>query len=275
MLLLFYGLISSLRYWARFKLLPLYLIASAALLWQQSVIDWTLLGHVASDFIPTPLQQDNVAAELLPWLTQLFTEQILPGVGNTLLVTQMALALTGLLALALFPIISAQFTPLPARLAGHGLLVVLRSTPELIIAFACLLLWGPSMLPAVVALAIHNGAIVGHLLGCHSNEVPLRIDSPRGMNRYGFEILPRIYGQFLAFLCYRWEVIMRESAILGILGIHTLGFYIDSAFESFRLDVAALLILVTACMNIGVDQLSRWLRHRLHLQNSPVARTPC
>jgi phosphonate transport system permease protein len=38
-----------------------------------------------------------------------------------------------------------------------------------------------------------------------------------------------VYGQFLALLFYRWEVILRETAILGILGIQTLGFYVDSA----------------------------------------------
>ena len=31
------------------------------------------------------------------------------------------------------------------------------------------------------------------------------------------------------FLFYRWEIILRESAILGILGVYTLGFYVDSA----------------------------------------------
>jgi phosphonate transport system permease protein len=51
---------------------------------------------------------------------------------------------------------------------------------------------------------------------------------------------------------YRWEVILRESAILGLLGAATLGFYIDSAFEEIRFDRAVLLIIVTALLNIGV-----------------------
>jgi hypothetical protein len=46
-------------------------------------------------------------------------------------------------------------------------------------------------------------------------------------DRYLYEVLPHIYGQFLAFLFYRWEIMMRESATLGILGIYTLGFFID------------------------------------------------
>jgi phosphonate transport system permease protein len=125
--------------------------------------------------------------------------------------------------------------------------------------------------PAVVALAIHNAGIIGHLIGRRSNEIQLRSDAPNSrVERYGYEILPRVYGPFLAFLFYRWEIIMRETAILGILGITTLGFYVDSAMEALRFDVAFVLILVTAALNIGVDALARYLRRRLRLRTSPV-----
>ncbi|NIR58232.1 MAG: hypothetical protein GWO02_01265 [Gammaproteobacteria bacterium] len=145
----------------------------------------------------------------------------------------------------------------------------MRSTPEYILAYVFLQLWGPSMLPAIVALALHNGAIIGHLVGRYSEAVPERLDQPRGINLYAYEIVPRVYGQFLAFLFYRWEVIMRETAILGILGIHTLGFYIDSAIADIRLDRALFLILITALLNIGIDVTSRAVRARLRLTTTP------
>ena len=94
----------------------------------------------------------------------------------------------------------------------------------------------------------------------------LRPDSPEGINLYTYEVVPRIYRQFLAFLFYRWEVIMRETAILGILGIATIGFYIDSAFADLRYDKALLLIIITAVLNLGIDVLSRTIRSRLRLQ---------
>ena len=125
------------------------------------------------------------------------------------------------------------------------------------------------MLPAMLALSLHNGAIIGHLVGRHSNELERRPDAPRGVDLYFYEVTPRVYGQFLAFLFYRWEVIMRETAILGILGIHTLGFYIDSALSEIRFDRAAMLILITALLNIGVDACSRRIRSRLRLRLSP------
>jgi phosphonate transport system permease protein len=128
------------------------------------------------------------------------------------------------------------------------------------------------MLPAVLALALHNGAIIGHLIGRYSNELTLRQDSNNGfINRYAYEAVPRMYGQFLAYMFYRWEIILRETAILGILGIATLGFYIDSAIQDIRLDRAMVLILITASLNIGIDMISRTIRRRLRL----TARIDC
>tara|TARA_Y100001934_G_C11791307_1_gene512829 strand:- start:221 stop:499 length:279 start_codon:yes stop_codon:yes gene_type:complete len=88
------------------------------------------------------------------------------------------------------------------------------------------------------------------------------------MNLYCYETLPRVYPQFLAFLFYRWEVIFRETAILGILGVKTLGFFVDSAFADIRFDRAILLIIITALLNIVIDILSRSIRSRLRLQTS-------
>ena len=81
-----------------------------------------------------------------------------------------------------------------------------------------------------------------------------------------------MYRPMLALLFYRWEVIMRETAILGILGITTLGFYIDSAFAELRFDRALLLILFTALLNIAVDAASRAIRAGLRLQTSLTVR---
>ena len=188
---------------------------------------------------------------------------------NTIILSQISLIATGFIALLLFPWISSLFFNKAGIFTGHSVLVVMRSTPEYLLAFIGLLIFGPSMLPGILALALHNGAIVAHLIGLYSQALVLRDDASTGINRYFFEVLPRVYRQFLAFLLYRWEVIMRETAILGILGIPTLGFYIDSAFEEIRFDRALLLILVAALLNIVIDQIATWSRTRLHIHQRP------
>ncbi len=269
LLLLFYALIASLRWWARPRLLPLYLLVSPFLLGTGLPITWSNVSRFfTEDIVPAPLRHGEGLDGLLPWLGELLVHQALPGIWQTLLLTQIALVLTGVLAMALFPLISRHFTGRLGGTLGHGLLVVMRSTPEYLLAFILLQLWGPSMLPAVVALALHNGGIIGHLVGRRSNEVQLRQDAPGGMNRYAYEVAPRVYGPFLALLFYRWEIIMRETAILGILGIATLGFHVDSAIQELRFDRAMVLIVITALLNIGVDILARRLRAHLRLSHT-------
>ncbi len=198
-------------------------------------------------------------------------DEIIVGVFNTILLTQISLVLTAILALIAFPFISKRFIKNRfARVLSHIFLVVLRSTPEYILAYLFLQMFGPSMLPAALALMLHNGgAIISFLIGQQVNEIDLRPNVTKKRNElYLFEILPRIYSQFLAFLFYRWEIIMRESAILGILGVATLGFYIDSAIADFRLDKMMILLVVTALLNILIDIISRKSRNYLKIEKS-------
>ena len=54
----------------------------------------------------------------------------------------------------------------------------------------------------------------------------------------------------MAYMLYRWEVILRESAIFGILGVRTLGYNVDAAISELRLDVAFFLLLAVAALSM-------------------------
>ncbi|WP_198650455.1 PhnE/PtxC family ABC transporter permease [Saccharospirillum mangrovi] len=263
-------LIATLPLWCRRRALPVFLIGSLFWLPPVTTINPALMTRfLTHDIVPAPLRNGH-PEEFIPWLHQLWSDQIAPGVGNTLVLSMLALVLMGVIGLISFPAVSTLFGNRVSRLAGHGVLVVLRSLPEYLLAFMALMLLGPSMLPAVLALGLHNGAIVGHLVGQYSNTLTLRLDAARGLNRYFFEVLPRQYRLFLAFTLYRFETVIRETAILGMLGIPTLGFFIDSAFSEFRFDRAMVLLIATALLNIGVDAAARSLRQRLHLKQQLV-----
>ena len=270
LLILFYLLIAGIKYWVRPKLLPFYLIISPFIIANNSSISFdNVQRFFTHDIIPYPIRHEEGLGELWLWFSDLFINEALPGIINSLVLTQLALILTGFITLLWFPLISRLFFARFGLGIGHLFLVIMRSTPEYILAFILLTLWGPSMLPAVVALALHNGAIIAHLMGRYSDALTLRQDAVKGLNRYAYEVVPRIYAQFLAFLFYRWEIILRETGILGILGIATLGFYIDSAIQDIRLDRAMVLIAITAILNVGIDKLSRYIRSHLKLSIHP------
>ena len=281
-LYLFYLLIASLKYWLKPKLVLYYVSAAFLLLAKNISFSWSnFTRFLTYDILPWPMRRDGFlngtnevafpGKQVWEWLMEIFYSEALTGIWNTFVLTQIILAVTGIFTLVIFASVSHHFTKTLMRRFSKALLIIMRTTPEYILAYFFIQMWGPSMLPAIVTISLHNGAILAYLTGKNADLIKLRMDSPiKKLNRYSFEVLPRIYGQFLAFLFYRWEVMMRESAILGILGIYTLGFFIDSAIAENRSDRAIFLILITAILNILIDLISQIIRRRLKVSTKLV-----
>ena len=286
----FYLLIISLKYWARTKYIAIPLIAAWLITsWETSFSLVNITRFLTYDILPWPMRESGyydgthvIEFHVVPtiiWLKDILCNQALPGLWVTLLLTQVALVGSGIFTLISFGFASKHLTGPFQRSSSHLILIILRTTPEYILAYIMLQLWGPSMLPAILALSLHNGAILAYLSAKNVDGITLPFDTTgKKFSRYLFELLPRMYGQFIAFLFYRWEVIMRESAILGILGLHTLGFYIDSAMNVDHLDTALVLIMVTALANMAIDSLSQNVRRNVRLSaNITVSKwqSPC
>ena len=264
---LFLLLIASVRFWLKLRLLPVYLLLAVLALPEMPAVNASFIWQFFSqDIWPKPLQNGDLVGTW-QWVSQVSVNEVWPALWQTIAITQAALVLSGVLALMLYPFASRALVGRWSVL-GRFKLLVLRSVPELMLAYVFMLLFGPSALPAILALALHNGGLIAFLLANNSEESASRqrLDGPQGLMRFFYSDLPQRYPAFLAFLFYRWEVILRESAMMGVLGIATLGFYVDSAFEEIRFDKAFFLILVAALLNIFVDGLSRWLRARAGLK---------
>ena len=260
-------LIGSVRLWFYKKLLPAYLLGAVFLLPETPPVNASFVWQFfTQDLWPNPLLNGDLPGAI-SWYGNVLADEVGPALIQTIAITQAALVLSGVMALAWYPFASRW---LVGRYywVGRFKLLVLRSVPELMLAYLFMLLFGPSALPAIFALALHNGGLIAFLLANHSQDASSqqRLDSPSGLARYFYQDLPQRYPAFLALLFYRWEVIMRESAMMGVLGIATLGFYVDSAFEEIRFDKAFFLILVAAALNVIVDSLSRRLRRAAGLK---------
>lgn len=272
-LLLTYLLVITLPLWLRRPLLPIYALIAIVYVWAIPRLETSGIGLwilITQDIVPAPLRNGPITDPATwqmfwLWAWRLIGQQMLPGIGATLVLSLFSILLTGLIAILAFPLIVRAMTGWAGSAIGHAVLVVLRSTPEYILVFIGVQALGPSMLPAVLALALHNGAIVAHLLGRQASHLipTLRIDRPSGLNLYAYELVPRLSGPFFAYVLYRGEIIVRESMILGILGIATLGFFIDSAISELRLDRALILIIGMIITTALIDSASRWIRQRL------------
>ncbi|WP_065187402.1 PhnE/PtxC family ABC transporter permease [Shewanella woodyi] len=268
LLILFIALIGSIAFWCRPRLIIIYLVLALLTLPSMPSIDASLIWRFLSqDILPpalqgvTDLSQLDLSRvnELIHWGKSVFFEQAIPGMLVTLLLALSALAMSHLVSVILsafaFKRLTGKFISVVIKL----LLLILRSIPEYIFAFIFMLLLGPSMLPAMLALALHNGALIAFLTIKQSDNVVNSSVYNGRIDGYCYDILPKIYPNLMGLLFYRFEVILRETAIFGMLGVATLGFYIDSGFSEIRYSTALLLMACTALLNILVDMISRQL----------------
>lgn len=245
-----------------------------------------LARFLRTDARPAPLQEGGSASELFAWAGELWRGGAGAATANTLAIAVVAIVLAGLWGgvLALFgarDLASADpFAPLgvgrrrgwrtvvahAARLAG----VLARATPEYVLAFLLLALFGANAWPAILALALHNAGILGRL-GAEAVEDlerrPLRALTQLGAGRAALlvaGVLPLVFGRFLLYLLYRFETCLREATVLGMLGIASLGAAVEEARARQRYDELLFLLLVAAALVVAVDLASqvarRWLR---------------
>ena len=273
-MLIYVALIASVRLWMRPALAPLWLAASLAVLatvHHPPMAEGALLRFLTHDIVPAPIRNGDWAG-LWPWLAMLMRQMILPGIAATIVVAQIALVVTGLVAIATMGLTVTRIAGRAGAMLGHLGLVVLRSFPEYMLAYLFMQAFGPSMLPAILALGLHNGAIIGHLLGRQAAGLTLRPDAPTGLTLWAWEYVPRLFGNFVALVLYRWEIILRETAIMGILGVATLGFYLDDTLSQLRMDRAVVILIATGLLSAAVDALSQWLRRMQGARSGPQIR---
>jgi phosphonate transport system permease protein len=151
-------------------------------------------------------------------------------------------------------------------LASRLVLLVSRAIPAPIWALVFLFVLFPGILPGALALGVHNFGILGRLMA-ESNEnledQPVRALRSLGasslqMVLYG--ILPQNGPRFLAYILYRWEVCLRETVIIGLVGAGGLGRLLTEQISSF--DYGGVLITLGAFVGLtfGVDLVSSRMR---------------
>ncbi len=148
----------------------------------------------------------------------------------------------------------------------RGVYVLTRSVPELVWALIVVFVFSPGILAGAIALAIHNFGVLGRLGAEIVEDIdPAPVDALRtsGAGRvqlllYG--VLPQVLPQFVTFLLYRWEVIIRTSVVVGLVAASGLGYQLNLDLAFFRYTDVALLLIVYVLLVWFADILSIGLR---------------
>jgi phosphonate transport system permease protein len=156
-----------------------------------------------------------------------------------------------------------------AHLLARGLLLLLRAVPAPIWALAFLFVLFPGILPGALALAAYTGGVLGRLMAEVVENLdprPLAALRAQGASRaqiFLYGVLPAALPRYVAYLLYRWEVCIRATAMVGVVGAGGLGRLLTEALSSFDYPVVTTVLLAYLALAWTVDVLSAAVRRDL------------
>ena len=211
-----------------------------------------------------------------------FIELLLQATLQTLAIATAGMALALLLAVPASLLASRALSLSAASRAGHpsfggpllrwpvrGLLIFLRSVPEIVWALLFVRAVGLGPTAGVLAIAITYSGMLGKVYAEIFESVDqrpahalLRSGSGR-LAAFCYGILPNVAAELLSYTVYRWECAIRASVVMGFVGAGGLGQQMDLSLRMFAGGEVASLLLTFLVLVLLADQLSRLLRWRL------------
>jgi len=149
------------------------------------------------------------------------------------------------------------------------LLVATRSVNSLVWALLFSAVFGPGALAGLLAIGFHSIGFVGKLLAEALEETPrgpieaLRATGAPAASVFSKGYWPCVEPSFWAIALFRWDINIRESAVLGLVGGGGIGMTLDAALSNLYWDQVGLILLVIFGVVIVTEIVTSAIRKRL------------
>lgn len=147
--------------------------------------------------------------------------------------------------------------------------MTLRAIPSPIWALVALFVLLPGILPGALALGVYTAGVLGRLMAEGVENLDrrpleaLRALGASGAQVYAYGVLPAAAPRFAGYGCYRWEVTMRDTVVVGVVGAGGLGMLLQTQLALFDYGGAVTTIGSLLALTALVDLLSTRLRRGL------------
>ena len=158
---------------------------------------------------------------------------------------------------------------LAVYLADRGILSVVRAIPDLLYALSFVAAVSIGPLAGILALVFFNIGVVAKLLsetvdGVDTGPVEAtRAAGATGMQTTRWAVLPQVLPNYVAYSLYTFELNIRASTVIGIVGAGGIGTLLNTQRRFFQYDNLAVIIVELFVLVFVIEMISIWLRRRL------------
>lgn len=225
--------------------------------WQLVVVVPSFVSYIAANFFPPSI--DNV---------QVYTRTVLETVAFAIVSTYISAILSFIFGL----LMAEEITPYPiVRISARFVMTFLRTIPVVIWASIMVFIFGIGSMVGLIALILSTTGFLSRSYAESINEIaakklePLRASGVRTPQLIIHGLLPEFAPAWINWTLFTFEISIRASAILGMVGAGGMGVLIQTHLNLRNFNEVATLILLLIAIVLFAEFLSGTIRKRLFL----------
>lgn len=221
-------------------------------------------------FYDAPEQMADLFRRMWPPDAKIYPETVHGALMETLHIATLGTVVTVLLALPVGVMAATNITR--SRVLNHVarlILVSSRSVNTLVWALLFVAVFGPGALAGTVAIAFRSIGFVGKLFAEALEEAapgPIEALTAAGappMSVFTKGYWPQVQPAFWSIMLFRWDINVRESAVLGLVGAGGIGMVLDDAMNLFRWTQVATVLLTIFAVVVAAEIAVNHIRKRI------------
>lgn len=195
-------------------------------------------------------------------------EEIVKGSAETLRIAILGTLGAVFLSVPLGILASETMAPATLHRSIRTTLALIRAIPLILVAMLMVGAVGLGPLPGIIAVAFHATGMLAKFYAEAIDGVsraPIAALESAGAGpllQLRYAIWPQMAPVAARDTIFRFELNLRESLILGIVGAGGIGFYIQTYVRSFQYDKAASVTLAVIVMVVAIEAINVALRRR-------------
>ncbi|NYT23806.1 phosphonate ABC transporter, permease protein PhnE [Alcaligenaceae bacterium] len=235
--------------------------------WAFQVMTGNMIWAFVTD---APAQAADIGSRMMPpdWA---YIDELLWPLWETLNIATLGTLLGALIATPVAVLAAGNTTPsrVFARPVALFIIVASRSINSLIWALLLVAIVGPGVLAGVIAIALRSIGFIGKLLyeaieEVDAGQVEAITATGAGTGQImAWGILPQVAPALTGITVFRWDINIRESTVLGLVGAGGIGMKLESALSTLAWPKVSTLLLAIFATVLISEWVTAKVRERL------------
>lgn len=247
----------------RLRRFSLQLVSVMVVVWSAASLDiyWPFV-------LDAPAQVLDLGLRMLPPDISFFDDIIAPMI-ETINIATLGTILAAFLSIPVALMAAQNTTRNQTTLwLARVIVVTSRSVNELVWAIIFTVIFGPGPLAGVIAIAIRSIGFTSKLIAEGIEEIDrgqVEAITATGATQskiltYG--IIPQIMPTVVGVLTFRWDINIRQSSVIGLVGAGGIGITLNSAMNMFKWDQVTVILVAIFVVVMASEWLSDFLRKK-------------